>query len=143
MNAARTSCDWPFGIREALPEVREAGLHAPAESEVSVISRRLKVRTNCGTGSCRGHWPGSCYVQDGFETMDEDIRTVKENGTRRTRQVASRAFAVGAPDGRRVSCSENELLKVVSGAQSGVDLYAAIKRCPRTIARRELVVWED
>ena len=34
-----------FAIREALPEVREAGLHAPAEPEVSVISRRLKVRT--------------------------------------------------------------------------------------------------
>jgi hypothetical protein len=32
-----------LAIREALPEVREAGLHAPAESEVSVISRRLKV----------------------------------------------------------------------------------------------------
>ncbi len=34
-----------LAIREALPEVREAGLHAPAESEVSVISRRFKVRT--------------------------------------------------------------------------------------------------
>ena len=32
-------------IREVLPEVREAGLHAPAESEVSVISRRFRVRT--------------------------------------------------------------------------------------------------
>ena len=34
-----------LAIREALPEVREAGLHAPAEPEVGVISRRLKVRT--------------------------------------------------------------------------------------------------
>ena len=34
-----------LAIREALPEVREAGLYAPAEPEVSVISRRLKVRT--------------------------------------------------------------------------------------------------
>ncbi len=34
-----------LGIREALPEVREAGLHAPAEPEVSVISRRFKVGT--------------------------------------------------------------------------------------------------
>ena len=34
-----------LAIREALPEVREAGLRAPAEPEVSVISRRLKVRT--------------------------------------------------------------------------------------------------
>ena len=34
-----------LAIREALPEVREAGLHTPAESEVSVISRRFRVRT--------------------------------------------------------------------------------------------------
>ncbi len=34
-----------LGIREALPEVREAGLQAPAEPEVSVISRRFKVGT--------------------------------------------------------------------------------------------------
>ncbi len=34
-----------LAIREALPKVREAGLHAPAESEVSVISRRFKIRT--------------------------------------------------------------------------------------------------
>ena len=34
-----------LAIREALPEVREGGLHAPAEPGVSVISRRFKVRT--------------------------------------------------------------------------------------------------
>ncbi len=34
-----------LAIREALPEVREAGLLAPAEPEVGVISRRFKVRT--------------------------------------------------------------------------------------------------
>ena len=34
-----------LAIREALPEVREAGRLAPAESEVGVISRRFKVRT--------------------------------------------------------------------------------------------------
>ena len=34
-----------LAIREVLPEVREAGLHGPPELEVSVISRRLKVRT--------------------------------------------------------------------------------------------------
>ena len=34
-----------LAIREALPEVREAGLHAPAESQVSVISRRSRART--------------------------------------------------------------------------------------------------
>ena len=34
-----------LAIREALPEVREAGLHAPAELEVSVISSRFRGRT--------------------------------------------------------------------------------------------------
>ncbi len=34
-----------FAIREALPEVREAGLPSPAKPEVSVIARRLKVST--------------------------------------------------------------------------------------------------
>ncbi len=34
-----------LAIREALPEVREAGLLAPADSGVGVISRRFKVRT--------------------------------------------------------------------------------------------------
>ena len=34
-----------LAIREALPEVREAGLHAPAEPEVNVISRRFRGRT--------------------------------------------------------------------------------------------------
>ena len=34
-----------LAIREALPEVREAGLLAPAEPVVGVISRRFKVRT--------------------------------------------------------------------------------------------------
>ena len=34
-----------LAIREALPEVREAGLHVPAKPEVSVIPRRLRART--------------------------------------------------------------------------------------------------